>query len=90
MYHTHHNSAEREGKGLFGTFIVDPKEPKVQYDREVIQVLGEMEGYFLINGKAFPATEAIEASVGERVLIRLVNLGQMTHPMHMHGHPFRS
>jgi uncharacterized cupredoxin-like copper-binding protein len=89
MYHTHHNSAEQEGKGLFGIFIVDPKEPTLQYDREVIQVLSETGGYFLINGKAFPATEPIEAKVGERVLIRLVNLGQMTHPMHMHGHPFQ-
>jgi uncharacterized cupredoxin-like copper-binding protein len=89
MYHTHHNSAEQEGKGLFGIFIVDPKEPTLQYDRETIQVLSETGGYFLINGKAFPATEPIEARVGERVPIRLVNLGQMTHPMHMHGHPFR-
>ena len=23
------------------------------------------------------------------MLIQLVNLGQMTHPMHMHGHPFQ-
>ena len=21
-------------------------------------------------------------------MVRLINLGQMTHPMHMHGHPF--
>jgi manganese oxidase len=89
MYHTHHNSAEQESKGLFGIFIVDPKEPTLKYDREVIQVLSETGGYFLINGKAFPATEPIEAKLGERLLIRLVNLGQMTHPMHMHGHPFQ-
>jgi FtsP/CotA-like multicopper oxidase with cupredoxin domain len=89
MYHTHFNSAEQEGKGLHGVFIVDPKEPTVQYDREVIQVQSEMGGYFLINGKSFPATEAVEAKVGERVLIHLINLGQMTHPMHMHGHPFQ-
>ncbi len=89
MYHTHHNSAEQEAKGLYGVFIVDPKEPKLAYDREVIQVLAESGGYFLINGKAFPATEPIKARVGERVLIRLINLGQMTHPMHMHGHPFQ-
>jgi manganese oxidase len=88
MYHTHHNSAEQEAKGLYGVFIVDPKQVAVQYDKEYIQVLSELGGYFLINGKAFPATEAIQAKVGERVLIRLVNLGQMSHPMHMHGHAF--
>jgi manganese oxidase len=89
MYHTHHNSAEQEAKGLYGVFIVDPKVPVVGYDREYIQVLSELGGYYLINGKAFPATDPLEARLGERVLIRLVNLGQMTHPMHMHGHPFQ-
>jgi manganese oxidase len=89
MYHTHHNSAEQEGKGLYGVFIVDPKVPPVEYDKEYIQVLSELGGYYLINGKAFPATDPIQAKVGERVMIRLVNLGQMTHPMHMHGHPFK-
>lgn len=89
MYHTHHNSAEQEGKGLYGVFMVDPKVRPVEYDKEVIQVLSELGGYYLINGKAFPATDPIQARVGERVMIRLVNLGQMTHPMHMHGHPFK-
>jgi manganese oxidase len=45
MYHTHHNSAEQEAKGLYGVFIVDPKELTVAYDREVIQVVAEMDGY---------------------------------------------
>ena len=90
MYHTHHNSAEQEGKGLYGIFQVDPKDgPRVQADREVYQVLSELGGYYLINGKSFPATEPIQAKLGERVLIHLVNLGQMTHPMHMHGAPFQ-
>jgi FtsP/CotA-like multicopper oxidase with cupredoxin domain len=90
MYHTHYNSAEQEGKGLYGIFQVDPKEgARIQSDVEVFQVLSELGGYYLINGKAFPATEPIQAKVGQRVLIHLVNLGQMTHPMHMHGAPFQ-
>jgi manganese oxidase len=90
MYHTHHNSAEQEGKGLYGVFQIDPKDgPRVQADQEVFQVLSEMGGFYLINGKSFPATEPIEANVGQKVLIHLVNLGQMTHPMHMHGAPFK-
>jgi manganese oxidase len=89
MYHTHHNSAEQEAKGLYGVFLVEPKVPTVEYDKEYVQVLSELGGFYLINGKAFPATDPIEAKEGERVLIRLVNLGQMTHPMHMHGHPFK-
>lgn len=90
MYHTHYNSAEQEGKGLYGVVQIDPKAgPRVPADQEVFQVLSEMGGYYLINGKAFPATEPIETSVGQKVLIHLVNLGQMAHPMHMHGAPFQ-
>lgn len=90
MYHTHHNSALQEAKGLYGVFQVDPKDgPRIQADAEFFQVLSEMSGYYMINGKSFPATDPIEAKLGDRVLIHLVNLGQMTHPMHMHGHPFQ-
>ena len=89
VYHTHHNSAEQETKGLYGVLIVEPKVQSVKYDKELIQVLGESGGYFLINGKSFPATQPLETKVGEKVLIRLINLGQMTHPMHLHGHPFK-
>jgi FtsP/CotA-like multicopper oxidase with cupredoxin domain len=90
VYHTHENSAEQESKGLYGVLQVDQKDaPRVASDVEAFQVLSEMGGYYLINGKAFPATEAIEAKVGQKVLIHLVNLGQMTHPMHMHGAPFQ-
>lgn len=89
VYHTHENSAAQEGKGLYGVLQVDQKDaPRVASDVEAFQVLSEMGGYYLINGKAFPATEAIQARVGQKVLIHLVNLGQMTHPMHMHGAPF--
>jgi FtsP/CotA-like multicopper oxidase with cupredoxin domain len=89
VYHTHHNSAVQEPKGLYGVFQVDPKEPRAaKYDQEYFQVISELGGYFTIGGKAFPATEPMTAEVGERVLIHLVNLGQMSHPMHMHGHPF--
>jgi FtsP/CotA-like multicopper oxidase with cupredoxin domain len=90
LYHTHHNSAVQEAKGLYGMFLIEPKDgPRVQADKEIIQVLSETGGFYVINGKAFPATEPITAKVGERVLVRLANLGQMTHPMHAHGHPFK-
>jgi uncharacterized cupredoxin-like copper-binding protein len=92
IYHTHHNSASQEPKGLYGIFQVDPKEQVGQakpYDKELFQVLGELGGYYVINGKTFPATQALEGTVGERVLVRLINMGQMAHPMHMHGHPFQ-
>jgi FtsP/CotA-like multicopper oxidase with cupredoxin domain len=85
LYHTHHNSVMQKSKGLFGVLQIDPKDEVKTYDREYFQVVGELGGFFVINGKAFPSTEAIEAKLGERVRIRLVNLGEMIHPMHSHG-----
>lgn len=38
------------------------------------------------NGKSFPATEPLMAGTGERIRIRLGNLGPMDHhPIHVHG-----
>ena len=45
--------------------------------------------YFTINGKSFPATETINVKRGQLVRIRLANIGQFVHPMHLHGLPFQ-
>ena len=49
---------------------------------------GVLPNFFTLNGKAYPATERLQATVGERVRIRLVGSGQFLHPMHLHGQPF--
>ena len=85
VYHTHHNSVVQESKGLYGILQVDPNDAKPDYDREYFQVVSELGGFYVINGKVFPSTEPLEAKVGDRVRIRLINLGQMAHPMHSHG-----
>ncbi len=41
---------------------------------------------FLINGKAFPDTAPIAVEEGERVKLRLINVGEEMHSMHLHGH----
>lgn len=45
--------------------------------------------YFTINGKAFPDTEPINVKVGDKVRIRFMGIGQFSHPMHLHGMPFK-
>lgn len=50
---------------------------------------GAEPNYFLINGKAFPATETIHVKKGDRVRVRFMGIGQMIHPMHLHGLPFK-
>lgn len=45
--------------------------------------------YFTFNGKVFPNTENLEVKVGQRVRIRIYNVGQFVHPVHLHGMSFR-
>ncbi len=45
--------------------------------------------FFTINGKAYPDTETINAKVGQKIRLRFIGSGQMIHPMHLHGFPFK-
>ncbi|MBI2766083.1 MAG: copper oxidase [Chloroflexi bacterium] len=89
MYHSHHDSTDQVNRGLLGAFIIDPKDPSTypKYDKEYILVLNDTMLGFTLNGKGFPATEALTAKKGERVLVRFMNEGMMYHPMHLHGMP---
>jgi hypothetical protein len=44
--------------------------------------------WLTLNGKAGPATTPLVVRKGERVRIRMVNLGMDHHPIHLHGHQF--
>lgn len=87
MYHSHHNSADQVNRGLLGAFIIDPKDKTTypKYDREYILIMNDSLLGFSWNGKSFPATDALVAKKGERVLVRWMNEGMMYHPMHLHG-----
>jgi manganese oxidase len=86
LYHSHFNAMTQEGKGLYGMFIVDERDPPAarRADREEIMLLADGMGY-VINGKEFPMTQPIHMKMGERIRVRIANLGAMYHPMHMHG-----
>jgi FtsP/CotA-like multicopper oxidase with cupredoxin domain len=102
FYHAH--MAMQEMMGLIGLFIIHPRRavtPRV--DRDFGVVLQEwailpnntipnslaMEfNWLTFNGKAGPATTPMLCRRGERVRIRLVNLGMDHHPVHLHGHQF--
>ena len=86
MYHSHFDSAVQVPSGLLGAFVVhDPEadEPKVDLDYTMILNDGPL-GY-TINGKSFPATEALVVQQGQRVRVRYMNEGLQIHPMHLHG-----
>jgi FtsP/CotA-like multicopper oxidase with cupredoxin domain len=45
--------------------------------------------YFTINGKAYPATEPWTVQQGDLVRVRIVNVSNLVHPMHLHGQDFK-
>jgi manganese oxidase len=102
FYHSH--MAMQEMIGMIGAFIMHPKEPyKPRADKDFaiimqeyailpnIQVPNSMNmefNWLTFNGKAGPATTPLIVRHGERVRIRLINLGMDHHPIHLHGHQF--
>ncbi|MFC1657653.1 multicopper oxidase family protein [Candidatus Moduliflexota bacterium] len=147
-YHCHVDSAHHVDMGMYGPFIVNPKEKKFAADREYILVLDEWptghkhlhggglamgdheeekhgvvtehEGVprhdgmgmekeegklrswypktynayepvydtFVINGRSFPYTEPLEVKEGEKVRMRIINVGYESHFVHTHSHKF--
>ena len=93
MYHSHHNATDQVGRGLLGAFIVHPKNPadrvekKYGVSQDIVWISNDSLGGFTINGRGFPATSPIVAKLGEKILIRFMNEGVMTHPWHLHGMP---
>ncbi|MDP6582481.1 MAG: copper oxidase, partial [Vicinamibacterales bacterium] len=102
FYHSH--MAMQEMMGMIGLFVIHPTDPyRPHVDRDFGLVFQEwailpnntvpntlsMEfNWLTINGKAGPATTPLLVREGERVRIRLVNMGMDHHPIHLHGHTF--
>jgi manganese oxidase len=102
FYHSH--GAMQEMFGMIGMFIMHPKkayEPRVDHDFGIIlqgwaiqpnntipNSAGMEFNWLTFNGKAGPATTPMLVRLGDRVRIRLVNLGMDHHPIHLHGHTF--
>ena len=104
FYHSH--MAMQEMMGMLGAFIMHPKAPySPAVDKDFVVLLQEyavlpnntvpntmnMEFNWLVfNGKAGPATTPLIVKLGDRVRIRMINLGMDHHPIHLHGHTFQT
>src|SRR6516162_6391884 len=102
FYHAH--SAMQEMIGLIGMFIAHPKQahaPRVDHDFGIIlqewAVLpsnsvpntASMEfNWLTFNGVSAPLTTPLLVRLGNRVRLRIVNLGMDHHPIHLHGNQF--
>ena len=102
FYHSH--MAMQEMMGMLGAFIMHPQRPyRPSVDHDFVILLQEyavlpsnavpnsmnMEfNWLLLNGKAGPDVTPLIVRLGDRVRIRLINLGMDHHPIHLHGHTF--
>jgi FtsP/CotA-like multicopper oxidase with cupredoxin domain len=86
LYHSHFNSTEQVSRGLYGAFVVELA--KAAWDVEYTQILNDGQLGYTISGKGWPATAPLTAKDGQTVLLRLANVGQMLHPLHLHGYHF--
>lgn len=94
FYHSHYDDLRQVPGGFYGAFIVDPKPgtpeatQAIHADQEYLQMISELGGYYVINGKSFPDTQPMHVKQGQTIRVRLINIGELIHPMHMHGHFF--
>jgi FtsP/CotA-like multicopper oxidase with cupredoxin domain len=96
MYHSHpmKDMMKQEAMGLWGPFIVEPAGTAWQqvhpgYQEEYTLMLNDSAQFgYTLNGLSFPATPVLPAKVGDKILIHLINIGDMNHPMHLHGFHF--
>ena len=102
FYHSH--GPMQEMMGMLGMFVIHPRTPYApRVDKDYAIVLQEyavlpnntvpnslsMEfNWLTFNGKAGPHTTPMIVKQGERVRIRLVNIGMDHHPIHLHGAQF--
>ncbi len=102
FYHPH--MAMQEMVGMLGGFIIHPKAPYAPHvDKDYLIALQEyavlpnssvpnsmsMEfNWLTFNGKAGPASTPLIIRQGERVRIRIINMGMDHHPIHLHGFTF--
>ena len=98
LYHCHTMPLKRHiHKGLYGTFIVDPKTPRPPATEMVMVMNGydldqdSENEFYTVNGVAFWFNEhPIEIKAGERVRVYLVNITEfdLINSLHLHANLF--
>jgi manganese oxidase len=87
------NQAERDQ--ISGAFIVDPPGGSPSDRVLVMNIWGSKldsatyRNALTINGRSWPYTERLEASVGDTLRWRVLNGTRRNHPMHLHGFYYR-
>ena len=89
------NQRARADSQLSGALIVEPREGQSHPDRVLLMgIWGDSNPAndgarrMVINGRSWPHTERLTYRVGDSVRMRVINAGDATHPMHLHGFYF--
>jgi FtsP/CotA-like multicopper oxidase with cupredoxin domain len=99
LYHCHVFPLARHiAKGLYGTFIVDPKEGRPPVDQELIMMMNGIDvdfddanDFYAVNGIPFHyQNHPIQIRVGEKIRIYLVNILEfdLINSFHLHANFF--
>jgi FtsP/CotA-like multicopper oxidase with cupredoxin domain len=83
-----------ERETLAGAFIIDPRDGSLPDRVLVLNIWGTMKdsvsyaNALAINGRSWPFTERLAATVGDTLRWRVINATVRPHPMHLHGFYF--
>ncbi len=105
MYHPHFDEMTQIALGMVGMIVVHPKAAPAKRLRDFSLMVHEWKvpigaarpdplamndfNVLTFNSKSFPGTSPLAVQTGDRVRIRLGNLGPMDHhPIHLHGYAF--
>lgn len=100
LYHCHSFPLARHiAKGLYGTFIVDPKEGRPPVDREMVMVMSgfdvdfdDANDFYAVNAIPFHyQNHPIKIKTGEKIRIYLVNILEfdLINSFHLHANFFQ-
>ncbi len=91
----HHTFADEEMETASGAFVVDPAGGSPPDRILMMNIWGRLldsvtyQNALAINGRSWPWTERLTATVGDSIRWRVVNATARPHPMHLHGFYFR-
>ena len=90
----HHPEVDEERETLAGAFIIDPRDGSPPDRVLVLNIWGTLKdsvtyaNALAINGRSWPFTEHLAATVGDTLRWRVINATIRPHPMHLHGFYF--
>ncbi len=91
----HVDTKDHEREQAAGAFVIDAKGARTDDRIFVMNIWGDLvdsvtyRNALTINGRGWPYTERLSATIGDTLRWRIVNASSRVHPMHLHGFYFK-